>query len=785
MKTKALVKFIDFFPNTMFRYLDLTGAGRPPISSEIQRDDFNLQGYCAYLTPNGFSGVNAKKENCVSLNAFYIDVDKQLTDEEIEKIKAILMPTCIVKTFRGFHFYYCLDEPIYKSEVTPEEWESKMKEWEQIEQAIVDKIPDSDKQVKDIPRILRLINQYYWKGTGEQYKKGTEGAFKVKGHFKSPASVYSFSQMREVFPFVEKKVDLKETFNRYAEQEKKDFFDRVNKKYPIEDRPSFQALVSAKEGTIPADTGRNISLLVTASLMRQADWTQKKAITNIKTWHGLDNREIQTTIESAYRGKYSYSYKHPVIAHNMTYEEQQMISGAYTSVGKDRKDLDKTRFSNYEYEIYSRYPNFKKNDAGIVFDYKDGVYFVLSDQELSNIILNCLYDDMLWGYRTKRNVSDKTACLLAIIPDLIETPDNGVIFNCKNGLLNIKTRELKDHTPEFVSLIQSPASYDKNAKGEVWDQCISSWMEGDEKEDKTKVLQQFSGYCLSSSTKLSTALFLIGDGGNGKSTFADTLGMVIGSKATSNIDLDDLYSDFGLYGLVGKKLNIIEEVSGNYYESHKLKKIISGEELTINVKYKSQFKFRPQVKFVFAVNTMPRVDDTSTATERRLLTVQFLNNFRKNSNSELRFHDGILAKEISGILNWMLDGYDSLQKNGNRFFVTVEQKTILNEYREENSSIEGFIVECTETKEGEVISVRDLYDKYKVFCQKDGRKFKGSVGFTKEIKAYAKRTELFQFFNRMNGKESNRFEGLCINEAWAGVNTAFDKVGINSTLTDF
>lgn len=459
----------------------------------------------------------------------------------------------------------------------------------------------------------------------------------------------------------------------------------------------------------------------------------------------------------------------------MTPQEQQDIQAAYTAVAKERKEVDKVRFSNYEYELFSRYPYLKKNEIGLVFNYVDGVYKMLTDQELQNIVLSALYEDMLWGYRTKRNVADKVACLLSIIPDLVETDDKGDFFNVKNGLLQLSTRELKPHTPDFVSLVQSPVSYNPQAVCPTWLACLEAWMDGPESDHKKKLLQEFAGYLLSSRMEFAKALFLVGDGGNGKSTFADTLGMVMGDQATSRIDLEDLYSMFGLKGLIGKRLNIIEEVGGNYYQAHKLKKLISGEELTINMKYKDQFKFKPQAKFIFAVNTMPRVDDSSSATERRISVVQFNNNFRHMPNTELRFSHGILAQELSGILNWMLDGHDQLRKKKS-FTVTKEQQDVLMEYREENSSVEGFIGECLVFKEQSVTGVRELYEEYKDYCVKDGRKFKSAIAFSKEMKAYGKRYGKFSFIERTNGHDLARFEGIEINKNWSGGNLSLNNI---------
>jgi len=768
MKTEG--KFLDSFENIKYRYLDLTGKNRIPICLDKADSKLNQDGYDSFFTVNGFSGNEAKKENLINLNSFFIDVDKKLSEEEIKKIKDILDPTFIIETFNGFHFYWVLDEVIFKEE-NENDWNEIVARWERIEQSIVDTIPEADKQVKDLTRILRVPNTIYW--------KKTKGEFKIKGCYKEFANTYSMDQMEEAFPVKEKEITKYEALPnndkilKYAEAEKKDFFSRVNQKYPIEERPSFKKLVSGMVGTLPIGEGqRNQALLITASLMRQAGWSKKKAIDQISEvgWHGIEkerggSQEILTTINSAYSSGYVFSYKNEIISHNMDAEEQRKIQEAYTAVQKDRKELDKTRYSNYEYEILAKYPYIRKNEIGIIFNYENGVYKMMSDQEVNDLVYIGLYEDMLWGYRTKKSVADKVACLLSIIPNLKLSEDGGQILNVKNGLLNIYTRVLKPHTPDFVSLIQSPMIYDENATCPTWDSCMDAWMEGNEKEEKTLLLQQYSGYILSSSMLYDRALFLVGDGGNGKSTFIDTIAMVIGDNSTSHIDLESLYGQYGLKGLIGKRLNIIEEVAGNYYQSSKLKKLISGEPITIDMKYKDQFDFRPQCKFVFAVNNMPRIDDSSTATERRICVIEFLNNFRNNPNTQLRSKMGLLAKELSGILNWMLDGAQKLS-DMKKFVTTKEQTKLLTEYRMENSSVEGFIGECLEFKEGEEITSRDVYDKYRQYCNRDGKKSKAKITFTKEIISYGKRNGKFQFIERKYGADTSRFEGICFNEEW-------------------
>jgi len=441
-------QFLDSFPDRIFRYVDQTGEGRVTVFSKEKRDDLNRNGYEAYFTVNGFKDtVNAKKESCTSINAFFVDIDGRKDPAELEDIKAKLMPTFILETKNGFHIYWLLDEPVFRDEATPEEWEGSVMKWERIEQSIVTAL-DADPVVKDLTRILRVPDTYYWKKSGDDWKKGVDHApFRIKGLLKNPGATYSMDQVFEAFPESVPTIPAfpntpkGENMQKYAEAEKKNFFEMVNREYPLESRPSFMKLIDgADDSSLPRDNCANNALIVTASLMRQAGWSKEKSMKHLSEtgWHGIEKerggwREIQNAVDSAYRAGYTYSYKNEFIAFNMTADEQIRIQSAYSAVAKARKDTDKARFSNYEYEIASRYRNMKKNEVGIIFDYEGGVYRMLSDQDISNIILNMLHEDMLWGFRTKKFVADKIACLISIIPDLELTDDKGDYFNCKNG----------------------------------------------------------------------------------------------------------------------------------------------------------------------------------------------------------------------------------------------------------------------------------------------------------------------------------------------------------------
>src|SRR3990167_6051679 len=171
------MKFLEFFPNHKYRYI--ARDGRKPVQSDTLLPDLNKNGYDSYFTVNGFSEANKNtKEDCININAFFIDIDGRKDPAELDAIQSRLSPSFILETYHGYHLYWLLDEQIYKEDLTKEEWSDVVARWERIEQSIVTTLK-SDPVVKDITRIMRVPATQYW-------KEG-EGKFKIKGIFKNEA----------------------------------------------------------------------------------------------------------------------------------------------------------------------------------------------------------------------------------------------------------------------------------------------------------------------------------------------------------------------------------------------------------------------------------------------------------------------------------------------------------------------------------------------------------------------------------------------------------------------
>lgn len=123
--------------------------------------------------------------------------------------------------------------------------------------------------------------------------------------------------------------------------------------------------------------------------------------------------------------------------------------------------------------------------------------------------------------------------------DRNEFDSNDNIINVRNGLLEIHTGELKNHSPDFLSTIQLPIKYDLNAKCPNILKFLSQVLHPQDIFTTMGII----GYVLSRSNKYEKAFMLFGSGDNGKSVFIKLIESFVGPHNTSHVTLQDLDGD--------------------------------------------------------------------------------------------------------------------------------------------------------------------------------------------------------------------------------------------------
>lgn len=212
------------------------------------------------------------------------------------------------------------------------------------------------------------------------------------------------------------------------------------------------------------------------------------------------------------------------------------------------------------------------------------------------------------------------------------SPSNLILF--KNGVLNINNMELSPFSEKYVFLNRIPHNYNSNPTVyKMLDSFLSSFVCADEKA--ITLLWQVIGYCLYRGNPLQEFILIQGNGGNGKSTFLKFLAYIIGEDNTSYLSLDDLTNKFMLSDIKNKLLNIGDDINSTYKEQEDtLKKIVSGETIRADMKYRDPIAISFYGKTIFSANSIPRFNDKSNGLKRRMNILPFTNDFTDNGERD-------------------------------------------------------------------------------------------------------------------------------------------------------
>lgn len=246
-------------------------------------------------------------------------------------------------------------------------------------------------------------------------------------------------------------------------------------------------------------------------------------------------------------------------------------------------------------------------------------------------------------------------------------------INLQNGILNIKTRELKPHSPSFYFKYILPFSYDPNADCPNFKRFLEQVTMG--RQDLIDILQEFGGYAISGDSYwLHKILILVGEGRNGKSTFLNTLKEIAGKDNVSFASFDDLHNVNMRQTLEGKLFNMTEELSNKDLKDTSLLKQITGQgQMAVKMMYHQPYYITNRAKIIVATNEIPNFNDSSYGLAQRLCIVPFDKTF-KTEEQDPHIHQKF-KQEYSGIFNLFLKGYERLMKNEKlTFSATVDEE---------------------------------------------------------------------------------------------------------------
>ena len=319
---------------------------------------------------------------------------------------------------------------------------------------------------------------------------------------------------------------------------------------------------------------------------------------------------------------------------------------------------------------------------------------------------------------------------------IIDNNENRVLLNLNNVTLEFNKGKVnsRDHNKNDYLIYKQKYDYDENETCPIWDKFLSEMLPN---ERHQLLLHQYVGYAFTSHLKLEKALFLYGDGGNGKSVVQEVITELLGKENTASVSLGKLTKDPTAIMLIeGKLLNYCSE-NERTLDLTMFKTLVSGEPVLGKKLYKDLRSVTEYAKLMFNLNSLPNITDEKDSYLRRLLILEF-NKTPKKVDPELHFK--INKTELSGIFNRVFRALQILLKD-KRFVFFKELNEFLDEYKYENDVVQQYIDEVHETgfPNGST-KASELHSLYVIFCNKHQEQRLSLTSFAKELikKGYKK-----------------------------------------------
>ena len=400
----------------------------------------------------------------------------------------------------------------------------------------------------------------------------------------------------------------------------------------------------------------------------------------------LDDKELASVIDSVNKQEINANGKY-------NGDPKDMISFAEFIC----KELD---IKIYNYNLY----------------FKDGLHYSKDRIKLNKAINKHL--------RLRRSQMTELEAQLYIYAELVESKQKFKV-KLRNGV--IEEDNIVDYdcgfTPFYLDVTYDSEAYDENVDNFIDFICCG-------RKDMRTVIEEILGHMLLVDKFPHKIFFLTGSGANGKSTFVEMLTKFAGDLS-SHIDIANFDDGTSLTSLVGKIVNVADDVDAIYLEKSKnLKTMASGNTVGARAIYSQPITLKNTATLIFTANEPPVFKDKSDGIGRRLLIIPFENKVKQRiyNLDELLSTDN--AK--SYILNLGMAGVKRILDNKLELTASETITGATKQYYLDNDSVLAYLNDYPAIVNNAVSSVYEAYEEY---CEESNQKPFSLNKFSRRIKA--------------------------------------------------
>jgi len=370
-----------------------------------------------------------------------------------------------------------------------------------------------------------------------------------------------------------------------------------------------------------------------------------------------------------------------------------------------------------------------------------------------------------------------------------ELDTNPYLLGCKNGVINLRTGELRPGRPDDFISKASPFEFTGiDTPAPAWEEFLKQvlvvieYPEDQEKEPIVKehpplvdYIQRLFGYATAGLTTEHFLFIFHGQGWNGKGTIIETISHVLGNymgpiQSEMLLHQGHMKSSAGpspdIMSLRGLRIAFASETEqGRRFSLSRVKWLTGGDTLKGRHPHdKYETEFIPTHTLFLMTNSKPDVSNDDFAFWERVHLVPFGLSFvlREPEKFNERWADKDLRenllKEGPGILAWLVRGYlDYQQKKGLMPPPVVIDAT--KQYRRDEDQLGHFLKECCLIDPGKEATAKELYDRFRVWW---------GINVSRKVLSQKKFGSMMVKKFKRSKSGTYRYFGLTLNPDWEG-----------------
>jgi len=328
----------------------------------------------------------------------------------------------------------------------------------------------------------------------------------------------------------------------------------------------------------------------------------------------------------------------------------------------------------------------------------------------------------------------------------------------ENGILNIKTKKLIPHSPDYCFTQKLPVSY----RPEFECPKAMDFLKSVIREEELPLLQEWFGFGLYRDYFLKKALIIYGIHDTGKTTLLNMLIALYGKSNISELGLQHVASDrFSKIRMYRKLLNIRDELSADDIRDDSSFKMATGRSpLLAEEKYSQSFGFVNYAKLIFGTNTIPSTKEVvDDAYYSRWHIIMLDKQVQKKDQDPHLLEKITTQEELSGLLNWMLDGLGRLLENESFSYrkTLIETKMLM---QRASSPIAAFAMDVLSGNKNGVVTKEQMANAQAKYAQEHGLVIVSKRKLAEKLPMYV--SGISQGLSRIKGRMTRVWTGVQI-----------------------